>query len=138
MEEIMGLIILGAVVLLLYFIVPYLKTLLDKQKRESMENICETKYHMNKYKNRKIENPYSYSDDIDNTTLPPIVTPNLPVSIPSMSPTLQTLNKLTNTYNKNITDDNIENDNDTSSSFNIVGKNNRITGFFTDTSFYSS
>ncbi len=123
----MILVILLAFVLL-YFLVPYLKTFLDKQKREAMENICETKYHMNKYKYKinKIDNPYSYSD-IDNN-FPPIVMPSLPESIPSVSPTLQTLTKSTSIY---------DNDKDDKSSFNIVGKNNRITGFFTDTSFYS-
>lgn len=112
-------------VILLYFLLPYLKPFLDKQKKEAMENMCETKYHMNKYKYKinKIENPYSYSD-IDESA-PPVVIPNLPISIPSMSPTLQTLNTLS-VYNKD----------DDSSLFNIVGKNNRITGFFTDTSFY--
>lgn len=124
MEKII-LVILG-VILLLYVIVPYLKTFLDKQKREAMENICETKYHINKYKHKNtvIQDPYSYADDTDNI-IAPIVRPNLPPSIPSLPPTLQTLNTL------NPIDD------DNSSSFNIVGKNNRITGFFTDTSFYS-
>lgn len=116
--------------LLIYLLLPYLKTFLDKQKREAMENICETKYHMNKYKYKKnkIQDPYSYADT-DKIT-PPFVAPNLPLSIPSLPPTLQTLNNLTTST--------IEEDSDVdNSSFNIVGRNNRITGFFTDTSFYS-
>ena len=123
------LVIIGLLVLL-YLILPYLKTFLDKQNRETMENICETKYHMNKYKpkNVKIKDPYSYTDNTDSTT-PPFVIPNLPLSIPSLPPNLQTLSTLGAIE---------DNDNDIdNSSFNIIGKNNRITGFFTDTSFYS-
>jgi len=124
MKELILLIIVAGI--LVYLLLPYFKTLLDKQRRETMENICETKYHMNKYKykNKKIQDPYSYADvedDDDNAT--PIVYPNLPSSISSLPYTLQTLNNLGTIK-------------DTNSSFNIVGKNNRITGFFTDTSFY--
>ena len=76
-----------------------------------------------KYKNKRIQDPYSYADvDVDNTP-PPFVSPNLPLSIASLPPTLQTLNNLGKMEDNN-------------TSFNIVGKNNRITGFFTDTSFY--
>jgi hypothetical protein len=121
------LVIIGLLVLL-YLILPYLKTFLDKQNRETMENICETKYHMNKYKHKNIKNkdPYSYADNTDSTT-PPFVIPNLPLSIPSLPPNLQTLSTL-----GTIEDNDIDN-----SSFNIIGRNNRITGVFTDTSFYS-
>jgi len=124
-ETIMVFIILGTFIFINYLF-PYLKTFLDKQKRESMENICETKYHMNKYKYKynKIDSPYSYSD-MDNTT-PSIVSPKLPLSIPSVSPTLQTLSSVANTY--------INKDNE-DSLFNIAGKQYRTTGFFTDTSF---
>lgn len=127
MEETI-LIILGAVILM-YLLIPYLKTFLEKQRRETMENICETKYHMNKYKykNTKIQDPYSYADNTDNTT-PPIVIPKLPLSFPSLPPNLQTLTNLASST--------IESDKDNNSSFNLIGKNNRITGFFTDTSFY--
>jgi len=125
MKELILLIIVAGI--LVYLLLPYFKTLLDKQRRETMENICETKYHMNKYKykNKKIQDPYSYADveDDDDNAPTPIVYPNLPSSISSLPYTLQTLNNLGTIK-------------DTNSSFNIVGKNNRITGFFTDTSFY--
>ena len=127
----MVLIILGTF-LFINFVLPYLKNFLDKQKKESMENICETKYHMNKYKykNNKIDNPYSYLDL--NNNIPQIVSPKLPVSIPSVSPALQTLNALATDYHDGDDDDKSDN-----SSFNAVGKKYRTTGFFTDTSFYS-
>lgn len=120
-------IIIGTFIFINYLF-PYLKTFLDKQKKESMENIYETKYHMNKYKYKydKIDNPYSYLD-MDNTT-PSIVSPKPPISIPSVSPTLQTLSSVATTY--------INKDND-DSLFNIVGKQYRTTGFFTDTTFHA-
>jgi hypothetical protein len=126
MEETI-LVILGAL-LLLYLSVPYLKTFLDKQKRETMENICETKYHMNKYKykNKKVKDPYSYVDTDTDKITPPMVRPNLPLSIPSLPHNLQTLSTLTtSTIDDNDNDDN-----------SVIGRNTRITGFFTDTSFY--
>ena len=73
----------------------------------------------------EIKDPYSYADN-SVTTNSSVVSPNLPLSIPSLPSNLQTLNSAGPSSIEDIN----------SSSFNIVGKNNRITGFFTDTSYY--